>query len=259
MMNFFSFFVALALALTSCLNVHAQAPSRTQAPHVTALAEADILPDVRLFDRTHPEKIIFSQLKLASQTPNLDQFAKASPFVQNAQEIDKSAMIFAEYNRIGNNFNLHDVTTPVIIHTRVAIDEYSSLQNMLVLDEFDETTFFQFGFYDHAVGLVPDQIKNFRQLSLSATSADRFFRKLSGQNHAMAEFVLIPFFADGNDPLDIDGTPYWLMAARIAEFRLWTSDNPEKAELLWFYRAPNYTPVDNEKINDLFLDPITQR
>ena len=51
-----------------------------------------------------------------------------------AQDIDKSAVLFSEYNRIGNSFNLHDQTAPIVVSIGVKIDEYISLQNLLVLD-----------------------------------------------------------------------------------------------------------------------------
>jgi hypothetical protein len=163
-------------------------------------------------------------------------------------------MLFAEYNRIGNSFNLHNPQSEIIVHTRLKVDEYSSLQNMIVFNEFDERTFFKFQYYGHSVGVVVDGINKFRYLELSRPNAERFFRALKGGDEVLAEFVLLPFYADSTDALAIDNKEYWLMAARIAEFRLWTSRDPEEAELVWFYRSPSYSPVDNEQINDLYVN-----
>jgi hypothetical protein len=255
----FSTTVMFVVAFLAAINISYasdQQPQLTQG--VKALPEAPILPDVRMFQRTHPEKIVFGQMKLAGTQPDIDSFAKASPFVINAQEIDKSAMIFSEYNRIGNSFNLHDPNAPIIVHTGVRIDEYSSLQNLIVLDEFDETSFFRFGYYGHNVGIVPQSIEAFRHLQLSKQSAERFFRVLGSDRNVMAEFIILPFYADAKEPLNIGGKDYMLMATRIAEFRLWTSDDPKEAQLLWFYRSPNYTPTDDEDINDLFRETVTR-
>ena len=228
------------------------------APVMQALPEAGILPDVRMFEKTHPQKIIFSQMKLAQMQPDLDELAKASPFVVQAQEIDKSAMIFSEYNRIANSYNLHDPYALLSVHSVIPVDQYSSLQDILVFDEFDETTFFKFNYYGHNVAIVPQGIESFQFLRLSKPSAERFFRELKGSGKAVAEFLLMPFYSDSSKPIEINGVNYWLMAARIAEFRLWSSNDPEKATLLWFYRSPNYSPVDKKDINNLYLDTVTQ-
>lgn len=233
-------------------------PNVPSMPSVQALRETPVLPDVKMHQRTHTEKIVFAQMKLGGKQPDLDAFAKASPFVLNAQEIDKSAMIFSEYNRIGNNFNLYDKNTTIIVHTNAKIDEYSSLQNLLVFDEFDETSFFKFNFYDYNVGIVPQDMLRFRRLQLSKPSAERLFSQLNGQEDIVVEFLLLPFFADVETPLNQEGQDYWLMAAQIAEFRLWSSDDPEDAKLLWFYRSPNYSPIDNQDINSLYLESVTQ-
>ncbi len=248
------YFLFLTAILSFAISPIALATSKVPVtpPQIERLPEAEFLPDVNMFRRSHPEKIIFSQIKLAGGEPDFDELAKASPFVHNAQEIDKSAMIFAEYNRIANNFSMHNETAPIVVKTRLAVDEYSSLQDMLVFDELDETAYFEFDYYGHSVGIVPEELSRFQHLALSKPSAERFFRITQNRRQVVAEFILIPSYADSKDPVLIGDKTYWLMAAKVAEFRLWNNDDPETAQLLWYHRAPWYSPKDDQQIDDLF-------
>ena len=42
------------------------------------------------------------------------------------------------------------------------------------------------------------------------------------------------------------------MAAKIAEFRLCNTDDLKTGELLWYHRAPWYSPENDQEIDDLF-------
>jgi len=235
-------------------SVNAQDPlSSLQIDKPELLAEVDILPDVKLQPKTHPEKIIFTQIKLAKDKPDYDRFAKASPNVANAQDIDKNAMALSEYNRISNSFNLHDEKAPLSVQTQVQADEYSSLQNMIIFDEFDKTSFFQFNAYGHHVGIVPEDMEKYSKLALSKLNAERFFRILGGNKNITAEFILVPTYSDNKDPIAMKGKNVWLMFARVGEFRLWSQD--ENPELLWYHRANWYAPQDNTNIQDLYAQP----
>ena len=217
------------------------------------LAEASILPDVKIHTKTHPEKIVFTQIKLAKGKPDYDSFAKASPLVAKAQDIDKNAMALTEWNRISNSFNLHDEKAPIAVQTQIQADEYSSLQDMIIFDEFDKTSFFQFNAYGHHVGIVPEDMEKYSKLALSKLSAERFFRILGGSSSITAEFVLIPTYSDNKDPIVMNEKNIWLMFARVGEFRLWSQE--ENPQLLWYHRANWYAPQDNTNIQDLYAQP----
>ena len=106
----------------------------TDATQTKAMPESEILPDVKKLHKTHPEKILFTHYKLAGVEPDFDHFAKISPLVKRAQEIDKSPMTYSEFNRIFNAFHLHDEKAPFVIQTKLNVDEYSSLQDLIVFD-----------------------------------------------------------------------------------------------------------------------------
>jgi hypothetical protein len=217
------------------------------------LPESEILPDVKMQLKTHPEKIVFTQLKLSKTQPNVDGFAKISPFVQNAQDIDKSAMVLSEYNRIANTFNVHDEKAQIVVQAQLKTDEYSSLQNIIVFDELDDKTFFKFKMYGENVGIVPEDVRKYSKLQLSKARAERMFQTIGGAQEVVAEFILKPVYADRKEPFIMNEDKFWMMFARVAEFRLWSDQDPEKAQLLWFHRSDWYSPEDKSNIGGLFV------
>lgn len=214
-----------------------------------AVPEAEILPDVRGLKKTHPEKVVFTHYKLAKSEPDFDHFAKISPLVEQAQEIDKSAMIIAEYNRIRNAFSLHDEKAPFVIHTTLLVDEYSSLQNLIAFDELNEKTYFHVPFYGEKIAIVPKNIADFGRIKMSKQRANAMFEALGTSKELNAEFILKPVFADRKEPFVHNEESFWLMLADIAEIRLWAG-----TELAWYYRADWYKPEDKQNLGNLYTE-----
>lgn len=222
----------------------------------SAMPESAILPDVKTLEETHPERIVFTHYKLARTEPDFDAFAKTSPLVTAAQDIDKSAMIIAEYNRIRNIYSLHDEKAPIVIHTHLQVDEYSSLQDLIVFDELNGKTYFQIPFYDEKIAIVPKDIARFNRIKISKARADEMFKALSGSTSLAAEFILKPLYADRKEPFIHNDQEYWLMLADIAEVRLWAPDSQDDADeddtLVWYHRADWYKPEDKQNLGGLY-------
>jgi hypothetical protein len=122
-----------------------------------------------------------------------------------------------------------------------------------VFDELDDKTFFKFKMYDENVGIVPENIKKYSKLQLSKRLAERMFQGLGGSSNVVAEFILKQVYADRKEPFVMEETNFWMMFARVAEFRLWSDKDPEDAQLLWFNRSDWYSPEDNSNIGELFV------
>jgi hypothetical protein len=219
------------------------------------VAEAEILPDLKANKKTNPEKIIFSHYKLAKAAPDIDKFARLSPRVLAAQDIDKSAMTISEYNRMSNKYNLLNPKEPIIVHASLKLDEYSSLQNIMVFDELNEKTYFEFPVYEENIAIIPENIAQFGKLAISKDRADGMFEFAGVGSNLMAEFILLPKFADRKEPFVIEDTSYWLMLAKIAEIRIWVA-NGEGGKLVWYYRSPDYSPKDKQELNKLYSESL---
>ena len=217
--------------------------------------ESEILPDVPLLKRTNPEDILFAHYKLSKTVPDIDNFAKLSPRVQKAQDIDKSAMTISEYNRMNNKFNLMNPKEPIVVQAVLRLDEYSSLQDIIVFDELNDKTYFKFPVYGENIAIVPKDVAKFHTIAMSKARAEKMFEDLSGGNALLAEFILVPEYADRKQPFTYEETDYWLMLASIGEIRLW-SDTSDEPKLAWYYRNPDYRPADKQSLGALYTqDP----
>lgn len=219
--------------------------------------EADVLPDLQVHKKTNPETVIFTQYKLAEAAPDIDNFARLSPRVQMAQDIDKSAMTISEYNRMNNKYNLLNPKEPIVVHTSLRVDEYSSLQNIMVFDELNEKTYFNFPVYNENIAIIPDEVERFNTVKISKDRADSMFENVAVNGNLMAEFVLLPSYADRREPFVIEDTGYWLMLADIAEIRLW-ADTGSRPKLVWYYRDAEYKPKDKDKLDTLYTNDSAQ-
>lgn len=250
----FTFITATVLSAP----IHAQDASPDQVPplltdsytqNMKVMPEPEILPDVKKLRRTHPEKVLFTHYKLARVEPDFDHFAKISPLVQRAQEIDKSAMTISEYNRIRNAFNLHDEKGIIVVHTKLMLDEYSSLQDLIVFDELNDKTYFRVPFYGEEIAIVPKDIQDFSRIRMSKPRANSMFKILGGGKELQAEFVLKPIYADRKEPFIHNDESFWLMLAEVAEIRLWAGE-----ELAWYYRSDTYKPEDKSNLGNLYTE-----
>ena len=239
------------VALTTLVHAQDTSNEMLQANQAKPMTEMELLPDLKISNKTNPEVVIFAQYKLAKAIPNIDEFAKSSPRVKKAQDIDKSAVTISEYNRMSNRYNLLNPKTPITVHTQLELDEYSSLQDLIVFDELNDKTYFNYPVYGENIAIVPKKIQRFNRINISKSNAEEMFKKLNGRQFVRAEFILLPEYADRKTPFTKDAIDHWLMLAQIAELRLWTPDD-KNPKLLWFYRNPSYNPKDNKALGNLY-------
>ena len=248
-------FLLLIGLLTVSSPIHAQQTEDMsdllQAQQAKPMAEQDILPELKIHKKTNPEVVIFTHYKLAKSIPNIDEFAKLSPRVKKAQEIDKSAVTIAEYNRMNTRYNMLNAQNPIVVHTTLKLDEYSSLQDLIVFDELNDKTYFNYPVYNENVAIIPKNVSKFNRIKISKSNADHMFKTVGNSQSVLAEFVLLPEYADRKKPFTKDGVDHWLMLARIAEIRLWSPDT-KNPKLLWAYRHPSYQPSDKQALGTLY-------
>lgn len=251
------FFIGLTSPAIAQIESEDQLPpvQIAQETFVTPMKGEEVLPDIQRHPKSNPERVIFTQYKLAKTPAPIDQFAKLSPRVERAQDIDKSAMTISEYNRMTNRYNLMNAKEPVVVYTTLQVDEYSSLQNLIVFDELNDKTFFRYPVYNEYIAIVPKGIEKFGRIHISKPAADKMFKDLSGTKYLTAEFILTPEYADRKTPFSYEDNDYWLMLADIAEVRLWSridDKNDEENRLVWFYRNPNFKPKDKDGLGGLY-------
>lgn len=198
---------------------------------------------------THPEKIIMAWYKQAGLTPSFEKWAALSPFLDEAKDSEIQAIVNRELNRLSKSFTEFDASKPLIVHTRLNLDDYSTIKNELTFSEFSPATFFAYSLYGEHVAIVPRDIKNFTVLPLTKDKMDDLLGK-SGGSRITAELLLKPTLADTKEPFPHDKVNYRLMLADIAEINFWTYDE-RNPQLLWTWRADWYQQKENNELLDL--------
>lgn len=198
---------------------------------------------------THPERIALAFHKLAGMEPDFKLWARTSPFLKDAKRMDHPTIISREENRLQRLWVEMNPAEPLVVRTRIQLDEYSTLQETLKLSEFTPQTFFAYSIYGESIAIVPKDIATFGTIRISKEQMEDMLQKTGG-GQAMAELVLKPAVADGKAPFSKAGIDYWLLLAEIGEIRFWnlSSENPQ---LLWMHRADWYKPDQDERLLNL--------
>lgn len=203
---------------------------------------------LKQYQASHPEKFLLAFNKIAGLQPDFLEWAKKSPFLNDAKESDKDVIVNRESNRLSQAFSGFTPDEPMVVHVDIRFDDYSTLQEVLNLSEFTPKTFFSFSIYDEHVAVVPKDIAKFGTINMPKADMDEILSKAKGSD-AKAEILLKPVIADAKETFNIGGTPYWLLLAEIGEIRFW-SNEPEP-QLLWMYRADWYKPKEDKALMDL--------
>ena len=201
-----------------------------------------------------PEQVGMIYFKMTEQEPDFRAWAMASPRVATAKIVDRNQTFISEYNRMKKAFRTFQPEDIITVHVELDISQYSDIQNLLVLDQFNERTYFSYNVYGTYYGIIPNGIEKFNLLRLTPMEL-RGIRELTGvQNTLNAEIVLIPRIADNEKPMTLNDRDHWLIMADIAEIRFWGGkDHPgPTGGLGWFYRAEGYEPEENDELMNLF-------
>lgn len=198
---------------------------------------------------THPERIVMAFHKIANMAPDFLSWGKQSPFLKDAKGVDQDAIISRETNRLQRAWSEFDLNDPLVVHTLIHLDNYSSIQEMLYISEFTPKTFFSYALYGENIAIVPKGIAGFSKISITKEQMDDILKKAGG-GQVTAELLLKPVVADAKTPFVQNDTSYWLLLAEIGEIRFW-SDRGGEPQLLWMNRADWFKPKDDKALMDL--------
>ncbi len=219
---------------------------------VTAPVTPDPGPPLLMLTRgkpTHPERLVMLWYKMVGQTPDFMAWAKKSPFLKKAHADDYDTIVNNETNRLQQEWNEFDPTDMINVQVRINLNRYSTLQEMLTLNEFTPSTFFSFMMYDINVAIVPQGIAEFHKMKKSKAEMNTMLEKAGG-GQVTAEILLKPIQADSKTPFRHNKLSYWLILGKIQEMRFWSTANNQDT-LLWMHRADDYHPAEDKSLLDL--------
>jgi len=232
---------ALAAITMSVPMAQAQQAPKAEAPAVM----------LTMMTASHPEHVLLAFEKTAGLQPNFQTWAALSPYLEKANDADVPAIINRESNRLSRAYAEFDLSQPLVVHTTVHLDNYSTINGVLHLNEFTTATFFTYTIYGENVAIVPKDIASFGTLSIPKARMDEMLGKARGSN-VTAELLLKPTVADAKTPFEYNHKDYSLLLAEIAEIRLWAPGITP--QLVWNYRADWYQPKIDQTLMNLKPD-----
>jgi hypothetical protein len=222
----------------------------------------DIIPQagdqvlfLKNYEPTHPELILMAFNKVGNLNPDFLEWAKQSPFLKTAKDIDKDAIINREANRLTQVYQTVQPDEQLVVHAKISLDNYSTIQEFLTLNEFDSRTFFSYNIYGQNVAIVPKGMNDFHRIKFSKAEMENLLKK-ANTSQIEAEILLKPIYADVKAPFNRGGKDYWLLLADIGEIRFWTKKSDP--ELLWMHRAEWFKPKEDKLLLDLKTGGTTQ-
>ncbi len=169
--------------------------------------------------------------KMTGKRPNLEGWATASKDYTAASKFDKVTAQREKISELQAVYDLLTPTEPVVVDIPVVLSSYSKHNQGFFIDSFKEDTFFGFEFMDTNYAVIPMNLMEYQWLKVPAEQADRIFKTVQPKAKDMVRAILYvdPIMADRNNPLNMDGTPRWMISGEVRKLMLYTTNG----YLLW--------------------------
>jgi hypothetical protein len=202
---------------------------------------------------TTPLEIASLFHKKAGTEPNFKLWAKENQKYLTAKEIDKNKVFTKVYSELVSRYRELPEDTMLNIQPIIHLGEYSEMQNIQVIKSLNEETFFTYDASGSNYAVIPSEMDRFHHLYMTAERHKEFLDKNKGfGGKVRGEIILKISQIDAEQPYELqEGTKFWLIAAEIAEIRLWTASE-KKPRLLWRYKAPWFKGVVDRELMGLF-------
>lgn len=216
------------------------------------------------------EKAGFAFYRLAGRTPPFEQWIVNREKYLLAKPSARREYLQEEMSRLTRAFNEYSMQDNLIVlRTRVTLKtpskaEQEVYKNMgvrkpvtMVLSETRDNIFpIEVG--QMWIGLVPNHIEDYLELSLNDEEFTRLMKQLgfgSGgeERQAIMEIRLRPEAIDTAEPIAMDNIHVWLMLSDIASISLWNTANTQT--MAWERHAPWYLPQGQKDLMDLYGGP----
>lgn len=201
------------------------------------------------------DKAIFAFFKLASLTPDYDQWIRNSEkYITSAEDPTLQRDIYEiESLRLKWGFGTYNpeqdfikIRTPV----KLALNTARKPQLAFIFpgNISGSVPYFPFPYGNEAVALIVGDLENFMRIDLSPEEFEKISSLIApGQAYdAQLSLRVRPVSADGATPLKLDGMDQWLLMGETGYLEILYAPQGQSETALWAYTAPWYLS-DTEK------------
>ena len=201
------------------------------------------------------EKAVFAFFKLADHIPDYKSWVNTMPSYTQAEPDMKEDIYHLEETRLKWGFGTYDETEDFLkIQTEAELILNQDGEKTMLHFRFpgsagEEYPYFPYPYAEAWIALVISDLAHFASLPLSAEHAENIKKKLGGQTHTPVKMKMRvrPLEADINEPLQMDGSYFWIMSGDIAFLEF---EGKETQQKLFEYTAPWYlTQAEADLLN----------
>lgn len=215
-------------------------------------SDSPIIP-LTMRQATAPLEVATIFYKKIGREPDFKRWVEAGKPYQQALEIDRKEIFLQEYNKMVKAFNEMNPDSLVTVVSKIDLGEYSSLQSIQKVNNFDSEAFFKFDAAGDYFAIIPKNLAQFQYLYLQQERRDMMMSHTGGGGSLVAEIALNIERVDATEPLEIAGYPFWLMLGEIVSLRIW-SPSEDNRKLLWLYQNDKYDLNEDSEILNLYQD-----
>lgn len=200
-----------------------------------------------MFEASSSLKVASMFYKLSKATPNFTHWAKKSTAYIDAPHFDKDPVLKQQEIQLREVFYNTFTDQDLKIEIDMNLQNYSTIQEKMFLEEFSADTFFSYNLYGENYAIIVPNIEEYQQHEISNEEFMVFNDGKDQASSGIAELEVAPLSANNKRPLNIDGTDYWVMVGKINSLTVW---NQDRTNILLSSRDEPMTT--NEKLLDLY-------
>lgn len=211
-----------------------------------------ITPVDAKLEASEEEKVIFAYFKLVEIVPHYKSWIKSSTFYKETPKKDQERIFHIEERRLKHSFGTFDHTKEFLrVQTNIEIflQEKKGKTKLEVL--FPESAdaknpYFPYAYRKDWIALIISDLGRYTTLDIGESQKEDLKSLFKGQETIKAQLNMRirPQDANAEEPLEIEGQPFWIMTGDVAYLEILTNDEKE----LFSHTAPWYL---SETENDI--------
>jgi hypothetical protein len=161
--------------------------------------------------------------KLTGKMPDFALWALDTPEYIAAKATDRPKVEEKTVKNLTDIFNLMTVSEPIVLEVDAQISSYSAMGGGFLVQNFNDLTFFDYGYRDKRYALVPHGIVDYQWLHDIPEESQHIMQETQNGRHAHMVFTMVPLAADPT-PMPLNGHTYRLIMADIQKIEMWSAD-----------------------------------
>jgi hypothetical protein len=191
--------------------------------------------------------MLYEKIRHPQNTPDFEDWVRQTPDYNDAQLVDRPALVLKESKELKNTYDLMTPSEPITIVIKAHISGYSATEQGFLVTNFQKLTYFDYAYSGERYALVPNGISSYQWLKAVPEEVKEIMKESDNGKSANLVLSLVPTQIDPK-PMALDGKKHKLMMADISKIEMWSKDG---THVIWDDKM-NAPTSERSKVLDLF-------